>query len=64
MNLLPVSGAQGFAKHLHLCIDLASVGLVQLIVLVTKVLSSVTQKQATVLNVAGRKHGYRMRKTE
>jgi hypothetical protein len=57
VNFLPVSQAQSFAKHPRLSDDLFSVRTAEFIVLVTKVLPGVPQKQPAVFNVAGRKHG-------
>jgi hypothetical protein len=56
VNFLPVSQAQGFAKHLHVGDDLFAVRTAEFIVLVTKVLAGMPQKQAAVLDVARRKH--------
>ena len=41
VNFLPVSRAQGFAKHLHFRDDLFAVRIAEFIVLVTKVLPGV-----------------------
>jgi hypothetical protein len=57
VNFLPVSRAQGFAKRLHFGDDLFPVGVTELVVLVTKVLPRVPQKQPAVFDVARRKHG-------
>ena len=57
VNFLPVSRAQGFAKRLHFGDDLFPVGVTEFIVLITKVLPGVPQKQPAVFDVARRKHG-------
>jgi hypothetical protein len=70
VNFLLVSRAQGFAKRLHFGDDLFPVGATEFVVLVTKVLPGVPQKQSAVFNVARREHGWlenveaRMKKLE
>ena len=56
VNFLPVSRAQGFAKRLHFGDDLFPVGTTEFVVLITKVLPGVPQKQPAVFDVARRKH--------
>jgi hypothetical protein len=56
VNFLPVSRAQAFAKRLHFSDDLFPVGATEFIVLVTKVLPGMSQKQPAVFDMAGSKH--------
>jgi hypothetical protein len=56
VNFLPVSRAQACAKRLHFSDDLFPVGATEFIVLVTKVLPGMSQKQPAVFDMAGSKH--------
>jgi len=56
VNFLPISRAQGLAKNLHFGHNLFPVRIAEFVVLVTKVLPGVPQKQSAVFDVARRKH--------
>jgi hypothetical protein len=58
VNFLPVSRTQGFAKRLHFGDDLFPIGIAEFVVLITKVLPGVPQKQPAMFDVTRRKHEF------